>query len=97
MISQTSYDLRTAERIIHLTITPTNAPLPGGDFYSTGTYKLAEGVVGMGEIVFDDNMENWEYNGIDELTWEQAARVAQFIKNYKDPVGADPNALNESE
>lgn len=95
MISQTSYDLHTADRIIHLTITPTNEPLPGGNFYSTGIYKLTEGVVGMGEIVFDDNMENWEYNGIDELTWEQAAEVARFIKSYKDPVGADPNALNE--
>ena len=93
MIKQTTYNLDTAEGLIELTITPINELLPGGDYFKTGIYRLANGVVGMGEIVFDESMTEWEYNGMDELTWEEAAEVAGFIKNYKDPAGADPNLL----
>jgi hypothetical protein len=97
MINQTTYNINTADGPIQLTITPENAPLPGGDFYATGVYKLTDGVVGMGEIVFDENMEDWTYNGMDELNWEEANEVASFIKNYNDPEGADPNLLQSSQ
>lgn len=93
MINQTSYALNATNGLIHLTITPINSLLANGDFYATGVYKLTDGVVGMGEIVFDENMEEWTYNGMDELTWEEAAEVADFIKKYKDPTGADPELL----
>ena len=97
MISQTTYTVNTIDGPIELTITPVNAQLGNGDFYRTGVYRRANGVVGMGEIIFDENVEEWNYEGMDELTWEEASDVARFIKNYKDPVGADPNALNEAE
>ena len=93
MIRQANYTIETTQGTIHLTITPENAPMPNGDFYLTGTYELADGVVGMGKIVFDENMEEWTYDGIDALTYEEAAEVADFIKNYKDPAGADPDLL----
>ncbi len=93
MISQVGYDIETVEGPIHITITPVNEPIPGGNFYSTGVYKLTDGTVGMGNIVFDDEMNEWEYNGIGELTYEEAEEIAGFIKNYKDPEGADPNLL----
>ncbi|MDB4904653.1 MAG: hypothetical protein JWQ63_3934, partial [Mucilaginibacter sp.] len=48
---------------------------------------------GMGEIIFDEDMNEWEYNGIDALTYDEAAEIVEFIKNYKDPEGADPNVL----
>ena len=38
-------------------------------------------------------MNEWDYDGMDELTYDEAKEVAQFIKNYKDPEGADPNLL----
>jgi hypothetical protein len=38
----------------------------------------------MGEIVFDDDMRQWEYTGIGELTHEEAGMIADFIKNYKE-------------
>ncbi|WP_428331094.1 hypothetical protein [Mucilaginibacter sp.] len=93
MINKVSYDLQTADGPLHLTISPVNNLLPGGDFYSTGIYKLSNGTVGMGDIVFDEDMNNWTYDGMDELTYDEAAEVAGFIKNYKDPAGADPDLL----
>ncbi len=93
MINQTSYTIKTTNGPVHLTITPVNSLLPNGDFYVTGIYKLSSGAVGMGDIVFEENMNEWSYDGMDELTWEEAAKVADFIKNYKDPEGADPDLL----
>lgn len=93
MVNQVSYDIETTEGLIHLTITPVNELLSTGDYFATGAYKLSDGVVGMGNITFDENMNNWEYDGIGELTYEEAAEIANFIKNYKDPAGADPNQL----
>ena len=93
MVNQTSYDIDTTEGPVHLTITPVNEPIPGGDYFATGVYKLSDGTVGMGDIIFDANMEEWEYDGIGELTYDEAAEIADFIKNYKDPQGADPSEL----
>ncbi len=93
MINQTSYTIRTAAGPVLLTITPINSKLPDGDYYATGVYKLTDGSVGMGDIIFDENMNEWSYNGMDELTYEEAEEVAGFIKNYKDPAGADPDLL----
>jgi hypothetical protein len=93
MINQTGYDIATTQGPVHLTITPINQLLPNGDYYATGVYKLSDGTVGMGDITFDEDMNEWEYDGIGELTYEEAAKVADFIKNYKDPAGADPSIL----
>ena len=93
MVNQVSYDINTTDGPRHLTITPVNEPVPGGDYYVTGVYKLSDGVVGMGDITFDEDMKEWNYDGIGELTFEEAAEVAEFIKNYKDPAGADPDLL----
>jgi hypothetical protein len=93
MINQVSYDIETIDGLVHLTITPVNQPLPGGDFYATGVYKLTDGTVGMGSIVFDEDMNEWEYDSIGDLTYKEAAEIADFIKNYKDPEGADPTLL----
>jgi hypothetical protein len=93
MVSQISYDINTTEGPLHITITPVNQLLPNGDYYATGVYKLSDGVVGMGAITFEEDMTEWDYDGIGELTFEEAAEIASFIKNYKDPAGADPNLL----
>ena len=93
MVNQISYDIETTEGSRHITITPINEPVPGGDFYATGVYKLTDGVVGMGSIVFDGAMNEWEYDSIGDLTYDEAAEIADFIKNYKDPEGADPALL----
>ena len=93
MINQVGYNINTSEGYVHLTITTIIESLPDGIYYETGVYKLADGNVGMGTITFDEDMANWNYDGIGELTYEEAANVADFIKNYKDPAGADPGLL----
>ena len=93
MIKQVSYDINTVVGLVHLTITPINTHLPTGDYFATGVYKLSDGVVGMGDITFDADMKTWTYDGLGELTYTEAAEVANFIKNYKDPEGADPDLL----
>jgi hypothetical protein len=94
MINQTGYNLNTMDGPVHLTITPIIQSLPNGDFYMTGIYKLSNGTVGMGNITFaDEEMSDWTYDGIGELTYSEAGQVADFIKNYKDPAGANPEEL----
>jgi len=93
MVNQASYNINTTEGPRHLTITPFNRLLPNGDYYPTGVFRLTEGAVGMGNIIFDEDMVEWEYDGIGELMFEEAAKVADFIKNYKDPEGAEPGLL----
>lgn len=63
-----------------ITITPINQNIPGGNLYSTGVFKLAEGPVGLGDIIFDDKMHQWEYTGLGDLTHQEAAEIAGFIK-----------------
>jgi hypothetical protein len=93
MINQVGYNINTSEGPVHLTITPIIEALPGGTYYETGVYKLTDGSVGMGSIIFEDGMDDWTYDGIGELTYEEAEQVADFIKNYKDPASADPDLL----
>jgi hypothetical protein len=94
MINQTSFDLNTTYGRMHLTIIPIIQTLPNGDFYQTGVYKLMNGSVGMGSITFtDEDMAEWQYDGIGELMYNEAERVANFIRNYKDPAGANPAEL----
>jgi hypothetical protein len=93
MINQAGYNINTSDGYIHLTITPVIEVLQDGVYYETGVYKLTNGTVGMGSITFDEDMADWTYDGIGELTYQEAEKVADFIKNYKDPAGADPAEL----
>ena len=93
MINQVGYNIKTLDGTIHINITPVNQMIPGGDYYATGVYKLSAGTVGMGDITFNEDMSDWDYNGIGELTYEEAEEVALFIKNYEDPATANPDLL----
>ncbi|HEY9534766.1 MAG TPA: hypothetical protein VIQ77_09530 [Mucilaginibacter sp.] len=67
----------------NITITPVNQNVAGGHSYSTGVFKLSEGPVAKGDIIFDDKMEQWEYTGLGDLTHQNADEIAGFIKvNY---------------
>ena len=68
------------ERLI--TITPRLDRMTNGELLPTGVFKLAEGSISMGEIVFDDDMRQWEYTGLGNLTHIEAAKIARYIRNY---------------
>lgn len=65
-----------------ITVTPLLNRLPNGTLYPTGVFKLAEGSISMGEIVFDDDLKQWEYTGMGNLTHVEAAKIARYIRNY---------------
>ena len=83
MQNLTDYILETEEGDRTITIHPVNQHIPGGDLYATGVYSLKEGAVGLGDIVFDDDMNQWEYTGMGDITHDDAALIASFIKNYE--------------
>ena len=91
MIKSAEYNLYTPDGDRAITIKPINQTIPGGNMYSTGVFQLSEGVVGLGDIVFDDNMNEWEYSGMGDLTHPQAEEIALFIKNYREPNPEDRN------
>ncbi len=93
MVNRVSYEMNTAAGHLSITITPENTPVPGGDYYATGVYKLSQNGIGIGTIIFDLDMKHWKYDGLDELTYHEAERIADFIRNYKDPAGLDPSLL----
>ncbi|MES2428208.1 MAG: hypothetical protein V4560_14610 [Bacteroidota bacterium] len=66
-----------------ITITPTSQKFKDRDSLITGVYKLSEGKAALGNIVFDDQMKQWEYTAMGNLTHEDAAQIAVFIQiNY---------------
>lgn len=76
----------TIEDVEHnITITPVVQTIPDGNLHATGVYKLTEGHIGMGDIVFDDDMNQWEYTGMGDLTHKEAGRIADYIRDYKAP------------
>jgi hypothetical protein len=93
MVNRVSYNMDTAGGHLSVTISPENTPVPGGAYYATGVYKLSQNGVGIGNIIFDIDMRHWKYDGLDDLTYDDAEKIADFIRNYKDPAGADPNLL----
>ena len=80
MTDQINYAIYKDGEEHSITITPVNQNIPGGDVYVTGVFRLTEGGVGWGDIVFDDNMKQWEYTGMGDLTHEEAAEIAGFIQ-----------------
>lgn len=80
MTEPISYKLYKDNEEHSITITPVNQNIPGGDLYVTGVFRLNEGEVGLGDIVFDDNMNQWEYTGMGDLNHDEAAEIAGFIQ-----------------
>jgi len=84
MIKPTHYSIDLDDEKHLITITPVTQILPGSKVSVTGVFKLSEGATDMGEIVFDDNMNQWEYTGLGHITHVEAAQIAEFIRGFKD-------------
>ncbi|GAA4333274.1 hypothetical protein GCM10023149_39940 [Mucilaginibacter gynuensis] len=84
MLAPVSYRLFHDGKYRVITIIPVNETLPNGMLHSTGVYKLSEGPVGLGEIVFDSKMENWEYNGFGDISYQQVNEIMLYIKRINE-------------
>jgi hypothetical protein len=84
MKNKADYILETGDKDRRITIRPVNQRLIGSYLPAIGVFRLSEGNVELGEIVFDDNMIQWEYTGMGDLTHQQAAKIALFIKEQMD-------------
>lgn len=80
MVNPINYTLYKEGEEHSITIKPVNQSIPGSDVCVTGVFRLNEGAVGLGDIVFDDNMQQWEYTGMGDLTHEEAAQIADYIQ-----------------
>jgi len=81
MIKLADYNLYTADGSRCISIKPVHQTLPGSTLNVTGVFKLKEGSINLGEIVFDDAMNEWEYTAFGNLTHEQAAEIADYIRS----------------
>ena len=78
------YILETGEENRRIRIRPVKHVMPGTNQHATGVFSLSEGKTDIGDIVFDDNMKQWEYTGMGNLTHEQAELIATFINNNQE-------------
>ena len=83
MKNELKYTLDTGDGERSITIHSYNHAAPGTGLYATGVFALQEGKVDLGDIVFDDNMRQWEYTGMGNLTHDEAAQIARFIQSNK--------------
>ena len=80
MKSELKYILETDDGDRVIKINTYNPAVPGNGAYATGVFALQEGKTDLGDIVFDDNMRQWEYTGMGNLNHKEAARIAEFIQ-----------------
>ena len=83
MKNEAHYILQTEDGGRKIIIKPVNLHQPGNGLKVTGVFSLREGAADLGDIVFDDRMNQWEYTGMGDLTHQQAEEIAHFIQNVK--------------
>ncbi|MFD0749020.1 hypothetical protein ACFQZS_02630 [Mucilaginibacter calamicampi] len=80
MADHITFKLYRDSDIHTITITEVKEVIPGKSAIS-GVFKLTEGKTNLGNIVFDDAMNQWEYTALGDLTHKEAAIVATYIKD----------------
>ncbi len=81
MKSELTYTLDTEGGKRSITIHTYNNAAPCSGCYTEGVFALQEGDTDLGDIVFDDKMNQWEYTGMGNLTHNEAAMIANYIQN----------------
>ncbi|MBS1526635.1 MAG: hypothetical protein JST19_13345 [Bacteroidetes bacterium] len=85
MVNPVQYHLDTENGKRIITIEPVYEEITGGDLFSTGRYLLSEADCGSGEIRFDGELFEWEWNGTKQLGDESIFRMVNFIREYNEP------------
>ena len=85
MKNELKYTLDAGDGVRSITIHTHKHAAAGAGFYAQGVFAIQEGHTDLGYIVFDDNMKQWEYTGMGNLTHEEAAMIAGYIQNKSQP------------
>ncbi len=85
MVNPVKYHLETENGEHLITIEPIYEEIAGGDLFSTGRYILIDSIGGAGEIRFDGDLFDWDWNGADGIGDEYIFQIANFIKEYNEP------------
>jgi hypothetical protein len=85
MVNPVQYHLNSAQGDRIITIEPVYEEIAGGDLFATGRYMLIEENAAMGEIRFDGELFEWEWNGSNMLEDENIFGMVRFIREYNEP------------
>ena len=85
MVNPVKYHLNTEKGERLITIEPVYEEIAGGDLFATGRYILTEGNADIGEIRFDGELFEWEWNGNTNLDDEYIFQIVNFIREYNEP------------
>jgi hypothetical protein len=85
MVNPVKYHLNTEKGERLITIEPVYEEIAGGDLFATGRYVLTEGNTDIGEIRFDGELFEWEWNGNTTLEDENVYCLVNFIREYEEP------------
>jgi len=82
METQFTYVLEAEDADRYITLKPFPQPVTGSNAFVSGVFSLFEGGKNLGQIVFDDKMNQWEYTALGNLSHREAGQIAAFIKNH---------------
>lgn len=85
MVNPVNYylDTKNGRRVIN--IEPVYEEIAGGDLFPTGRYIITDENSGMGEIRFDGELFEWEWDGSNSLGDENIFEIVRFIQEYNEP------------
>lgn len=85
MVNPVKYRFETNGGEREITIEPVYEEIAGGDLFSTGRYILDDANGETGEIRFDGDLFEWEWNGAQPLEAENIFKIIRFIQEYNEP------------
>lgn len=85
MVNPVKYHLNTPDGERVITIEPVLEEIAGGDLFATGRYVLVENNTDIGEIRFDGELFEWEWNDSTTLEDETVYHMVKFISEYNEP------------
>jgi hypothetical protein len=85
MVNPVKYQFEAAEGEREIVIEPVYEEIAGGDLFPTGRYMLRDVNGDTGEIRFDGELFEWDWNGTQPLDPEAISRIKRFIQEYNEP------------
>lgn len=85
MVNPVKYQFEAAGGEREITIEPVYEEITGGDLFPTGRYILNDANGDTGEIRFDGELFEWEWNGAQPLNSEGISQIRRFIQEYNEP------------